>query len=185
MNPDGFGGMGQILSPDYDMINYSNVPIEIEITDIFYEFADPENCVSLSDPNKRSDIENQGKKTFYLYLGQADLAADGDLIKKYYDEYIDGQEEEWGSQNLSGSVMASDNDILITDAHLQKPITLILAPSIYNELGEVESTPVESRASFRFFGNMSTNPDVEWFDDNVILKITYKYKEVEIKKISE
>lgn len=97
IDPNGVSGMGQILSSDYDMINYSNVPIEIEITDIYYEFADPENCISLSEPYDSESEDAGGKKAFYLYMGHADLEkqSDGEL-KRYYNEYIDGQDQEWG-----------------------------------------------------------------------------------------
>ncbi|HOO29264.1 MAG TPA: hypothetical protein PLU43_12430, partial [Lachnospiraceae bacterium] len=178
MNPDGFGGMGQILSPDYDMVNYSDVPIEVEISDIYYEFADPENCVSLSVPYDKDDSAIKGKKAFYLYLGHADLKEEGDSVRKYYDEYIDGQDAAWGSQTFMEGSSASGDDILITDEHLAEPVTLILEPSVYDEDGELISTPTSAMASFRFFGSMSTSSDVKWFSDNVSLKVVYKYKAV-------
>lgn len=176
INPYGFGGMGQVISNDYDMINYSNVPIEVEIADIYYEFADPENCVSLHEPGIGEDVSE--KKAFYLYLSRADIVKKDDEFKKYYKEYIDGQDEEWGQQTLAEDISAGENDILITDEHLIEPIKFVLAPSIYEE-GELVQTDAESMATFRFFGSMSSAPKVDWFSDNMKLKIVYTYRVVE------
>jgi hypothetical protein len=177
--PDGLSGMGQVFSPDYDMINYSDVPIEMEITDVYYEFADPENCIALSEPYVKGS--GNDKKAFYLYLGRADIIegnTEENLIR-YYDEYIEGQDKEWGNQVISEEVRAGEGDVLITDQHLNEPVKFILEPSVYNEEGEFVSVGSESRASFRFFGSMNSTPETAWFNENVELKIVYTYKVVE------
>lgn len=177
--PDGLSGMGQVFSPDYDMINYSDVPIEMEITDVYYEFADPENCIALSEPYVKGS--GNDKKAFYLYFGRADIIEENteENVIRYYDEYIEGQDKEWGNQVISEEVRAGAGDVLITDQHLSEPVKFILEPSVYNEEGEFVSVGSESRASFRFFGSMNSTPEIAWFNGNVELKIVYTYKVVE------
>jgi len=177
--PDGLSGMGQVFSPDYDMINYSDVPIEMEITDVYYEFADPENCLALSEPYVKGS--GNDRKAFYLYLGHADIIEGNseESVTRYYDEYIEGQDKEWGNQVISEEVRAGEGDVLITDQHLIEPVKFILEPSVYNGEGEFISVGDESRASFRFFGSMNSTPKTAWFNENVELKIVYTYKVVE------
>lgn len=83
-----------------------------------------------------------------------------------------------GHQTIVEPVMAGDGDILITDQHLVEPVRFVLAPSQYNENGELDTTNTDAMASFRFFGAMNADSDVDWFDNNVRIKIVYTYRAV-------
>lgn len=178
IDPSGATGMGQVLSDDKEMINYSNVPVEIEIKDLYYTFAENEEGEALEKPV--GEPEEEKEKQVYLYWSRATLVSDNsfdDGYRKEYKEYTkETQKLPWGQQILSGNSIAGAEDIVITDQHLQEPITIKLGAAEYTEDGQFVRLSPDSIASFRFFGSISENPDQEWVDKNITVHVVYTMK---------
>ena len=161
IDPEGTTKMGQVLSDDQRMVNNSNISIEIEIKDLYYTFADPEHCEARTQPVSENSEGN--KKQFYLYWSRADVVSDNSCLDGYraiYREYTkETQELPWGKQELKENPKAGEDDIVITDQHLEEPVVIRL------EAGEM--------AMFRFFGSMTAEPAQTWIDKNVTVHVLY------------
>lgn len=182
MEPQGSMPCGQIYAADQEFINYSNIPVEIIITDIYYEFTDPKNCLSLTKPmEENSSID---KKWLYLYWGRAELLEDSTGKNPFITLYDENSPRTLGKtsleQELVGIPTASENDILLTDRHLNTPISIRLEAAEYSESGELIGPTLQSTAVYHFFGNMNKSPSVEWTNGNVKISVKYKVQNAEL-----
>ncbi|MDD3417010.1 MAG: hypothetical protein PHY47_23950 [Lachnospiraceae bacterium] len=182
IEPKGIMPCGQIYSSDQEFINYSNVPVEIKITDIYYEFTDPENCLSLTKPLEEDS--SMDKKSLYLYWSRAELLADPTGKNPFITLYDENSKRTLGKpaleQELVGIPTASENDILLTDRHLDTPISIRLEAAEYSESGELIGPTLQSTAVYHFFGSMNKNPKVEWTDGNVKIFVKYKVQKAKL-----
>ena len=182
MDPLNICKMGQIFSQDYSIINYGSQPVEVEITDFYYEFSDPENGRSLREPFDKET--ESGMKDLYLYFGRAQIkkneSPSENEISRYYDEYtLSSQELPWGEQQLDGEPLAGEEDILITSEHLAEPVRIILGAANCGADGNYISDSDDSAVQYRFFGSMNPEPEVSWNNKNVSVYIEYRYKSIE------
>lgn len=161
LDPFELNSKGQIYSSVFDIVNKSDVDVEIEISDIKYIFSDGSECVASAAPIASST--DSDKKDIYLFLNWVD------------DVQADMRES---TSSVGVSHTAEDLDVVITAEEKVSPRTFFLKAATYNSKNIQIISPA-SRISFCLDGSINSNPSIPWEKGDVKIELSYVCKAIE------
>lgn len=163
LDPYDLSGRGTLFSPEYSIINYSNVDIELELYDFAYSFSDNGSFLSCAEaPDREVKLY---EKAVFMFVRQ--------IVKPRIDE----------SGNLAESSDAqifdrSNEDFIITDTAEDSVLKIRLKAANYDEDGSFVSLNEDSVFLFTLMGDITNGHSAPWKTGDLELKMVYRWEAI-------
>lgn len=176
-----------IISGDFDFINYGNVDVEFLIQDIRCLFGKEEEYVQAATPAAIS--KDSLKKELFMYFEKADITmeengngfirtfkrADWTVISKSGDSEEQVLTDRLKERTAEIAVL-DENDVVITTGGAVS-YKVVLKAAQYEDGKFVRLNP-ESIFSFRLAGFVNPNPAVVWNSNDIKLQFLYSWSKL-------
>lgn len=188
------GGERNIISGDFDFINYGNVDVEFLIRDIKCNFKNEEEYVQISTPAAIS--EDSLNKEVFMYFEKADIEMEeneNSFIRRFArsDQTVTSRSTDSNEQVLTdrlketaeGIAVLDENDVVITTGGAVS-CKVVLKAAHYEDGRFVRLNP-ESVFSFRLAGFVNPNPAVLYDSDDIELQLSYSWSQLKQEELLE
>gem|GEM_PF-2405031 len=163
LDPFNFGRNGTLFSPEYSIINYSNVDIELQIKDLMYTYSDNGTFLSLTEAPNRS--ESRDEKAVFMFLRHIVhplIDLNGELADLTVEQLYDHR----------------NDDFIITDNAEGEVLTIHLKAANYDDDGNFVSLNEDSVFLFTILGDIDIGSSAPWKSGDLKLSIVYSMEAV-------
>lgn len=155
LDPFEFAQRGQILSSRETITNHSNVPVKVQLSSLYYTFANDTDFLSLDSPYVTTEYvsDNIPEKAIYLVLE----------IDSIY----------------------GNSQLLITDKEQVDVFELVLEASVYDENNQFVSINEGSTITVSLSGNLNEYPEKPWKRGDIRILMDFEIEPVIIESIEK
>ncbi|MCL2718590.1 MAG: hypothetical protein FWE14_07390 [Lachnospiraceae bacterium] len=161
LDPLNVTGLGTIFSPDYSIINYSNVDVILEISGLAYSFSDNGSFMSYNRPlTNEDDSYYKNVFMFLRHIVNPLIDLDGDIADITVEQLYDNQ----------------NDDFIITDQTEGSILTIILKAANYDDNGNFLSLNEDSIFLFSIMGDITSGENEVWKSGDLKINMVYSWK---------
>lgn len=163
LDPYGIAGDRTLDSPEYSIINYSNVDVDVEINELAYSFSDNGTFFASTQPLDLTQEEED--KAVYMFLRR--------IAHPSLNE-MDELEESSAAQIKH----ADNDDFLILDTNDGSSFKIRLKAANYDENGGFLSLNEDSVFLFKIMGDIRMGHSAPWKSGDLSLHMVYSWTPV-------